>query len=85
MSINLLYIEDTSKKLRCILGSYKIRSTFCTKITLQRLICKLTNRVVPEDKNNIVYKIDSINCEAVYFGESKQSLDEPKRSVKNCD
>ena len=42
-----------------------------------------------EDKNNTVDEIDCSNCEAVYFGESKQYLkwhsDEHKGSVKNCD
>ena len=45
--------------------------------------------MVTEDKNNIFYEINSSNCNAVYFGESKWSLksrsDENKRSVENCD
>ena len=85
----LPYIEGTSEKLRCILRSHKIRSTFYSENTLRKLLCKPKDRVVTEDKNNIVYEIDCSNCEAVYFGESKQSLksrsDEHKRSVRNCD
>ena len=42
-----------------------------------------------EDKNKITYEIDCSNCKAVYFGETKWSLnsrlDEHKRSVRNCD
>ena len=41
MSRNLLYVEGTSEKLRCILRSHKIRSTFCTENTLHKLLCKL--------------------------------------------
>ena len=41
-----------------------------------------------EGQNNIAYEIVCINCEAAYFGESKQFLksrsDEHKR-VRNCD
>ena len=89
MSINLLYVEGSSKKLRRILRSHKIRSTFYPEKALRRLLCKPKDRVATEDKNNIVYEIDCRNCEAVYFGESKRSLkwrsDERKRSVKNCD
>ena len=89
MSINLPYVEGTNEKLRCILRSHKIRSTFYTENTLRKLLCKPKDRVVTEDKSNIVYKIDCSNCEAVYFGESKRSLksrsDEHKRSVRNCD
>ena len=55
---------------------------------MRKLLCKPKDRVATEDKTNIVYKIDCANCEAVYFGESKQSLklrsDEQKRSVWNC-
>ena len=89
MSINLPYVKGTSEKLRRILRSHKIRSTFYTENTLRKLLCKPKDQVATEDKNNIVYEIDCSNCEAVYFGESKQSLksrsDEHKRSVRNCD
>ena len=89
MSINLPYVEGTSEKLRRILRSHKIRSTFYTENTLRKLLCKPKHRVATEDKNNIVYEIDCSNCEAVYFGESKRSLksrsDEHKRPVRNCD
>ena len=57
ISINLPYIEGTSEKLRCILRSHKIRSTFYTEMTLCKLLCKPKNRVATEDKNNIVYEI----------------------------
>ena len=89
MSKILPYVEGTSEKLRRILRSHKIRSTFYTENTLRKLLCKPKARVATEDKNNIVYEIDCSNCEAVYFGESKRSLksrsDEHKRSVRNCD
>ena len=89
ISINLPYVEGTSEKLRRILRSHKIRSTFYTEMTLRKLLCKPKDRVATEDKNNIVYEIDCSNCEAVYFGESKRSLksrwNERKGSVRNCD
>ena len=88
MSINLPYVEGTSEKLWRILRSHKIRSTFYTENTLRRLLCKPKDRVATEDKNNIVYEIDCSKCEAVYFGESKQSLKlcsiEQKRSIRDC-
>ena len=89
MSINLPNVGGTSEKLQRILRSHKIRTTFYTKNTLHKLLCKPKDRVATEDKNNIVYEIDCSNCEAVYFGESKRSLksgsDEHKRSVRNRD
>ena len=40
-------------------------------------------------KSNIVYEIYCSNCQAIYFGEFRQSLksraDEHKGSVRNCD
>ena len=89
MSINLSYVEGTSEKLRCILRSHKIRSTFYTEKALHKLLCKPKDGVATEDKSNIVYEVDCSNCEAIYFNESKWSLksrsDEHKRSVRNCD
>ena len=88
MSINLAYVEGTSEKLLCILKSHKIRSTFYIESTLRKLLCKLKDWVATEDKNIVVYETDYSNCEAVHFGESKQSLisrsDEHKGSAKNC-
>ena len=40
MSINLLYVEGTSEKLRRILRYHKIRSTFYTEKTLRKPLCK---------------------------------------------
>ena len=74
MSINLPYVEGTSEKLRRLLRSNKIRSTFYTEMTLRKLLCKPKDRVATDDKNNIVYEIDCSKCQAVYFGESKRSL-----------
>ena len=70
MSIKLPYVE----KLRHILRSHKIRSTFYTKNFLHKLLSKPRDRVATEDKNNIAYEIDRSNCETVYFGISKRSL-----------
>ena len=65
ISINLPYVEGTSEKLRRILRSHKIRSTFCTENTLRELLCKPKDRVATKDKNNIASQIDHSNCEAV--------------------
>ena len=61
MSTNLPYVEGTSEKLRRILRSHKIRSTFYTENTLRKLLCKPKDRVATEDENNIVYEIDCSN------------------------
>ena len=55
MSINLRYVEGTTKNLRCILKCHKVRSTFYTESTLRKLICKPKCRVATEDKNNSLF------------------------------
>ena len=89
MTVNLLYLKGTSGKLRRILRSHKIRSTFYTEKTLRKLLCKPRDPVATEDKSNIIYEIDCSNCQAVFFDESKPSLksrsDEHKRFIRNCD
>ena len=74
MSINLPHFEINTEKLRPILRSHKIRSTFYTESTLCKLLCKPRYRVATENKSNIVYEIDCSNWEAVYIGKSKRSL-----------
>ena len=54
MIINLPYVGGSSEKLRRMLRSQKIRSTFYTESTLQKLLCKLKDRVATEDKNNLL-------------------------------
>ena len=89
MSWKLLYVQGNSEKLRLILRSQNIRSTFYTESTLHKLLCKPKDLVDTENKNNIIYKIDCSNCEVFYFGESKRSLkwrsDEHKRSIRSCE
>ena len=65
MSINLLYVEGTCEKLRHILRSHKIRSTFYTEKTLHKLLYKPKDLVATENKNNIFYEINFSNCQAV--------------------
>ena len=67
----------------------KLRFTLYAENTLSKLLCKPKDRVATEYKNNIVFEIDCSNCKAVYFGESKWSLQlhssEQIKYVKNCD
>ena len=72
MNLNLSYVEVTSEKLRFILRSHKLISTFYTKNTLRKLLWKPKDQVGTGDKNNIIYEIHCSKCEAVYFDESKR-------------
>ena len=74
--------------LKVLVKNYDVYIQMYHKNTLRELLCKPKDRVAIEDKSNTVYKIDCSNCEAVYFGKSKQSLkshsDEHKISARNC-
>ena len=60
MSTNLPYVEGTSEKLRCILRSHKIRSTFYTESTLRKLLCKPKDRVATEDRTVSFMKLTKV-------------------------
>ena len=48
-----------------------------------KVICKPKDRVATEDKNNTPYDIDFNNCKAVYFDESKRSLNRFQMNAKD--
>ena len=62
MSTNLPYVEGTSEKLRCILRSHKIRSTFYTENTLRKLLCKPKDRVATEDRTVSFMKLTKVTA-----------------------
>ena len=48
-----------------------------------KVICKPKDRVATEDKNNTPYDIDCNSCKAVYFDESKRSLNRVQMNAKD--
>ena len=48
-----------------------------------KVICKPKDRVATEDKNNTPYDTDFNNCKAVYFDESKRSLNRFQMNAKD--
>ena len=69
------------QKLWHILKSHKLRSTFYTENTLYYLLCNQNDWVGIEDKNNTVFEIEDNNYKAVYFNESKWSLELGSRKI----
>ena len=61
-SINLPHVEGTSKKLRRVLRSNKIRSTFYTKITFKNLFGKPKDRVLQRIKTILLMKLTVVNA-----------------------
>ena len=62
MGINLPYVEGTSEKLRHILRSHKIRSTFYTENTLCKLLCKPKDQVATEGKTLLFMKLTIVTA-----------------------
>ena len=69
-------MKGTSEQLKRIFNDHNINCTFYTTTTLHTLLSNAKDPVPSEQRNNIVYKYDCKDCEAVYFGESKRTLAE---------
>ena len=73
-SINLPYIQGLSEQLKRALNKHNIKATFYTQTTLRSLLSKPKDRIPKEDRNNAVYQLNCKDCEAVYVGETKRTL-----------
>ena len=69
-------MKGTSEQLKRIFNDHNINCTFYTTTTLRTLLSHAKGAVPSEQRNNIVYKYDCRDGEAVYFGESKRPLAE---------
>ena len=74
--INLPYVKGTSEQLKRIFSDHNINCTFYTTTILHTLLSHAKDPVPSEQRNNIAYKYDCKDCEAIYFGESKRTLAE---------
>ena len=87
--ISLPYVKGTSEQLKRIFNDHNINCTFYTTTTLRTLLSHAKDHVPSEQRNNIVYKYDCKDYEAVYFGESKRTIaqrnKEHTRAVRAAD
>ena len=72
--INLPYIQGASEQLRRTFNKYNIKTTFYTSTTLGSLLSKQEDPIPKEDRNNVIYQLNCKDCEAVYVGETKRTL-----------
>ena len=73
-SINLPYIQGLSEQLKRALNKHNIKATFYTQTTLRSLLSKPKDPIPKEDRNNAIYQLNCKDCEAVYVGETKRTL-----------
>ena len=82
-------MKDISEQLKRIFNDHNINCTFYTTTILSTLLSHAKDPVPSEERNNIVYKYDCKDCEAVYFGESKRTIaqrtKEHTRAVRAAD
>ena len=72
-SIRLPYIQGVSGQLKRAL-KHNIKATSHTQTTLRILLSKPKDPIPKEDRNNAVYQLNCKDCEALYVGETKQTL-----------
>ena len=72
--INLPYIQGASEQLGRIFNKCSIKATFYTPTTLRSLLSKPKDPIPKEDRNNVICQLDCKDCEAVYVGETKRTL-----------
>ena len=72
--INLPYIQGAGKQLRRTFNKCNIKTTFYTPTTLRSLLSKPKDPISKEDRNNVIHKLDCKDCQAVYVGETKRTL-----------
>ena len=72
--INVPYIQGASEQLRRTFNKYNIKTTFYTPTILRSLLSKPKDPIPKEDRNNVIYQLHCKDCEAVYVGETKRTL-----------
>ena len=55
-------------------NKHNIKGTFCTHTTLRSLLSKPKDPIPKEDRNNAAYQPNCKDCEAIYVGETKRTL-----------
>ena len=61
-------------RVKRALKKHNVKATFYTQTTLRSLLSKPKDPIPKEDRNNVVYQLNCKDCEAVYVGETKQTL-----------
>ena len=68
------YIQGASEQFRGTFDKYNIKTTFYTPTTLRSLLSKPKDANPKEDRNNVICQLDCKDCETVYVGETKRTL-----------
>ena len=72
--INLPYVEGTNEQLKRIFNDHNINCRFYTTTTQRTLLLHVKDPVPSEQRNNIVYKYDCKDCEAVCLENRNEKL-----------
>ena len=87
--VTILYIQGVSEAVTRILSDIDIQVHMKPFRTLRRILSHPKDRILDNDKSNVVYKINCCDCDASYVGETKRALktcvSEHHRAVENMD
>ena len=73
--MTLPYIRHLSESIRRILAPLGIRTCFRPHQTLRRTLVHLKDRVEPDHRAGVVYKIPCRSCTKVYIGQTGRTLE----------
>ena len=72
-SIKLPYIQGVRGQIKPAVNKHNIKATFYTQTTFRNLLSKPKDPI-PKEGRNTVYQLNCKDCEAVYAGETKRTL-----------
>ena len=73
--VTLPYVRHLSESIRRIFTPLGIRTCFCPHQTLRRTLVHLKDRIEPERRAGVVYKIPCRSCTKVYVGQTGRTLE----------
>ena len=73
-AVALPYIEGKSEAIRRVLGQVGIKATFTSNNNIGRTLTHLKDSVPDGDLGNVVYRINCLDCETVYVGETSRPV-----------
>ncbi|XP_064469769.1 uncharacterized protein LOC135384497 [Ornithodoros turicata] len=86
--VTIPYVKGVSESIRRALLPLEIWTTFRPHVKLRSLISKPKDIVAPEDQSGVVYKLQCLDCDTCYIGETgrkrRTRIKEHKSDVRNA-
>ena len=73
-AVALPYIEGKSEAIRRVLNRAGIKATFTSDNSIGRNLTRLKDSVPDRDQGDLIYRINCLDCEEVYVGETSRPV-----------